>query len=357
MTPGSPRAVYVGWQGRGNAGDDAMFSAIAPSLAPVDVLSLPVYATELAAALAGGRLAGVRGAPVLLGGGTLVGRSVWRRTLTRKAFVVAGRADRFTIGTGVEDPSFQGRHSFSDGGAELGRWAPLLGTFRRVAVRGPRSRDLLASVGVDARVVGDPALLLTAPEDGAARHRSTEPAVAVTLGFGDDLWGHDQAAVTAAVAGALAHLVDGGWRVRLVPLNGEDVPEHARLARALGHDRVDLVPAAGAETYLRTVAGCDVVLAQRLHAMVLSAAAGTPFVALDYQPKCADFLASIGWEPWSVRTDAVSAGGLAGLVDGLHGQRDGESGRLRSSVERLRASLRAELEAVRTAVTAGREAA
>ena len=45
--------------------------------------------------------------------------------------------------------------------------------------------------------------------------------------------------------------------------------------------------------YLRAASGCTVVVAERLHAMVLAAGAGTPFIALEYQPKCRDFTASV----------------------------------------------------------------
>ena len=345
MTPRSPRALYVGWQGRGNTGDDAMFSAISGHLAPARLLSLPVYAPELAAAVASRRLAGVRHAPVVLGGGTLAGRSVWRRVLTRKAFPLVGRSDRFMLGTGVEDPAFQGRHSYSDGGKELGRWRRVLEPFRRVTVRGPRSQELLAEAGIEARVVGDPALLL-GPRPGEVTRQ--EGTVGVTLGFGDDLWGHDQQRVTAAVSGASRHLRAEGWRVRLLALNPEDAAGHARLAG----DGVEVECTPDADAYLSAVAGCQVVIAQRLHAMVLSAAAGTPFVALDYQPKCTDFLASVGWRERSVRTDEVTAGAVAGQVEALADEWDGASTGLATAVDGLRSSLREELAAVRSAVAA-----
>jgi len=47
----------------------------------------PGIERELAGTVATGRLAGARGAPVVPGGGTPAGRSVWRRVLTRKAQV------------------------------------------------------------------------------------------------------------------------------------------------------------------------------------------------------------------------------------------------------------------------------
>jgi len=45
------------------------------------------------------------------------------------------------------------------------------------------------------------------------------------------------------------------------------------------------------------------VVAERLHAAVLAAAVGTPFVALEYRPKVRDFAASVGFEEYTLRTD------------------------------------------------------
>lgn len=68
----------------------------------------------------------------------------------------------YAIGVGVEDPVFGGRNSGS-GNGELKRWAPILSKFRTVSVRGPRSAELLADIGLDVEVSGDPALLLPGP--------------------------------------------------------------------------------------------------------------------------------------------------------------------------------------------------
>ena len=338
--------AYVGWNGRGNTGDDAIFEALVDGLSPLDVQTFPVYAGEL---LTSGSPTRFRRSHLLLGGGTLVGRSVWRRNLRRKAFPLVRRRPAFVVGAGVEDPSFQGRHSFSDDGSELARWPALLSSFERVTVRGPRSQELLAEVGVAADVVGDPALLLAPPAPPAARPSNV---VGVTLGFGDDLWGHDHRSVEAAVITCLRELLNGGWRVRLLCMNDQDREGHAAVARgltpvgdALSVEVVDTPPA-----YLQAVSECTVVIAERLHAMVLAAAAGTPFVALEYQPKCRDFAASVDWERWTVRTDELTADAVGQAVDAL--ATGAETARLAGAVDELRRRLGAEVDRVRVAVEA-----
>ena len=342
VPPAPATVAYVGWNGRGNTGDDAMFEALAGELAPVaTVESFPVYAKELVGAATEGRLTALRRAHLLLGGGTLLGRSVWRKTLLYKAFPLVRREPRFMVGVGVEDPSFQGRHSFSDAGDELWRWPSLLRRFRRVSVRGPRSQELLAELGIEATVAGDPALLLRAA-DGVEH---AERVLGVTLGFGDDLWGHDHGRVERAVAGCLRTLLARGWRVRLLCMNEEDGGRHRTLA---GGDRVTVEMAGTPAEYLAAAAGCEVMIAERLHAMVLSAAAGTPFVGLDYQPKCADFARSVQWTEWTVRTDAVDASALTERVEAL--AEAGDRGRvaLGRRVDELRRRLGAETAAIRS---------
>ena len=48
----------------------------------------------------------------------------------------------------------------------------------------------------------------------------------------------------------------------------------------------------------------------KLHAGFLAAAANVPLVSLEYQPKCRDFAASIGWEEFVIRTDRLQTGRL-----------------------------------------------
>lgn len=347
----SQTLAYVGWNGRGNTGDDAIFQALEEGLAPARVRTLPVYATELVRALATGSPTVFRDAHLLLGGGTLVGRSVWRNTLRLKAFPLVRRRPAFMVGVGVEDPSFQGRHSFSDGGRELRRWPGLLRRFARVTVRGPGSQALLAEVGVAADVVGDPALLLTPP---APVRRPPGKVVGVTLGAVDDLWGHDRHRVAVEIVRCLRALMADGWRVRLLGLNDGDAPVHAAVASALGGDgeQVGVETATTPRQYLQAAAGCTVVVAERLHAMVLAAAAGTPFVAVEYQPKCRDFSASVGWERWTVRTDSITGDALGQCVEDLapQGNPGAAAIRLRSSVDVLRRRLDAEIGHIRRAM-------
>jgi polysaccharide pyruvyl transferase WcaK-like protein len=68
------------------------------------------------------------------------------------------------------------------------------------------------------------------------------------------------------------------------------------------------------EAGLELLARAGVVVAERLHAAVIAAAEGTPFVAIEYRPKLRDFARSVEQEDLVVRSDEVSADRLAEMV-------------------------------------------
>lgn len=59
------------------------------------------------------------------------------------------------------------------------------------------------------------------------------------------------------------------------------------------------------------------LVAVKLHAGILSAAANVPFVLLEYQPKCRDFALSIGWQDFAPRTDEINEAVLIDRVSAL----------------------------------------
>jgi polysaccharide pyruvyl transferase WcaK-like protein len=341
-------ALYVGWTGQGNLGDDAIADALLPHLPGVASWHVPHDPLGFARAALREGLFGSTRRSVLLGGGTVIGRRNWRLLLTATGAALARNRPWYLIGAGVEDPSFQGRNSFSEGG-ELARWVRMCRRFDRITVRGPRSVRLLDSVGITAEMVGDPALLHEA--DG--RVDAHDRLLGVNLGFGDDLWGHDHGRVVDAVAGLVRQVVTDGWRVRLLVVNPADRPAAVACLRAAGvpEKRAEIRATTTVPAYLAAVRECTVLVAERLHALVLGAVAAVPLVGLEYQPKCADFLESVGAGDLSVRTDRVTTAALRDRVADLDGRRAAESGRLAERVSLLREALRRELDRIRAGLS------
>ncbi len=173
-------------------------------------------------------------AALLLGGGTVVGRRIWRLHL-HQALALSARVPPHMIGVGVEDPRFRpGRPPVRR--EKLSRWRPLLGRFERVTVRGPRSWALLTDAGVDPRVVGDPPPLLDPTEHpGSALPlppTGPRPGSGVPHRSSDDLRGHDQEGVVAATAVAAAPLWAEGLAAP-IPRRQPSRPTGCRAVRRL----------------------------------------------------------------------------------------------------------------------------
>jgi polysaccharide pyruvyl transferase WcaK-like protein len=62
------------------------------------------------------------------------------------------------------------------------------------------------------------------------------------------------------------------------------------------------------------IASSSIVVGERLHACVLAAAAGRPFVAVEYRPKVRDFSESVAMDDYVIRSDELQAGKLVELV-------------------------------------------
>jgi polysaccharide pyruvyl transferase WcaK-like protein len=281
------------------------------------------------------------GSVAMLGGGTILNRiPVWLEQYRLLCRTVRQPVPLFS--PGVADPSFwSGTAGWRD---TRGEWRTELARLPEVGVRGPLSKRLLDEVGCrNVVVAGDPALTFhrgTAPVPRAGRR-----TVALNAGRSKgECWGSEDRMI-AALADAARSLVASGYDVRVFPVWDRDESVCHELARAAGlpADAVDPL-LLEADAFLRYLDGFDVVVSVKLHAAVLAAAAGVPFVAVEYQPKVRDFTESIGWGRFTFRSDTFEGTDVERAVreidDALAAVRDRLDARVREMAEGFRAHAR-----------------
>jgi len=288
-----PGIRYVGWVGKENLGDEAMIEATRQLMSWGEIEARG-EARDL----------------LLLGGGTLINRNQYLRWLLDRD---SPRIERAVFGTGVASPDFWGLTE------DTSEWLRWLGTCAYVGVRGPRSAQTLIDWGFkgEVEICGDPALVLEAH----ASFEDSGPILVAPAWTNGELWGGSDRKVYEELASAVTTWEKAGRTVTLMSCHPTDDRPILLIKEMLGTSRVEYH--AGyvdmAQT-LELVARSAVVVGERLHACVLAAAAGRPFVAVEYRPKVRDFSESVAMDDYVIRSDGLRAGRLVELVADLAGE-------------------------------------
>lgn len=369
----APRLLISGWYGQGNLGDEAVLAGMLQTIgralpeARITVLSDDPPRTErehgvkaVARDNRGPRrrllsetLPMLRSDAFLIGGGGLVKDfgslpgnvhgwlrpGVVARTLRRKCMWYA---------VGVDDLRFEESEAYARRAAERADVLTVRdeGSARKLAATGLREEPLLTA---------DPAIVLDDPERERSRDR---PVVAVCprhwkVASADVERPELQGRLVAELAAALDSLHERfDVRVAFVPFRAErgdddrevcaairDGMRHTGAAETLA---LPDAPAAAAEI----LASCELVVGTRLHSLILAAAGGTPFHALDYMPKVRFFCERVGLPDHRSDIAAASEGGrLTEVLQRSFERRAATRERLRTTVPLLQrlAGLNAEL--------------
>ena len=208
-----------------------------------------------------------------------------------------------------------------------------------VTVRDPDSARLLREIGVSRppiEVTADPALLLSLPstpnDDGAGR----------SFGVALRPWRGQDALGTQTAAACFPTLA--GQTPRLLPMQpGSDAAVTAQFAGEWARLQGAAVPAQalflpdGLNALLSIIAGCDMMVGMRLHALILAAAAGVPSAALAYDPKVTAFMQASGQGDAVYDLTTPDANALAALIARVWSERDARASALRAALPELRA--------------------
>jgi polysaccharide pyruvyl transferase CsaB len=322
------RLLLSGYYGFGNLGDEALLDVIVAQLrsrfAGVEIDVLSANPNETARRLAvdatprwnmrAVRAAIARADAVLSGGGGLLQNATSMRSVLYYAGILreAIRAHRKTMifaqSIGPLDP--------------IGRFAVkrMCRGVTRATVRDARSRALLHKLLPDTPVeqAADPVFLYDLPErdlDLAKEGLGGAPYAILSVRKIPAL--RDGLGVIARAVDRLAN--EHGIRSAFLPIGGlGDAEVSTTIIRACTSAPM-LLPEYGLDHSAAIIRSAHVLIGMRLHALILAARFGVPFLAIPYDPKvtalCEDLEYPLPplWEPGG----GTPAGGVDALVDGL----------------------------------------
>ncbi len=220
-------------------------------------------------------------------------------------------------------------------------------------VRDAGSRALVGEIGADAtrvEVTADPAFVLQAPSRREGRDAldrlgvpAGRPVVAVALRHWDV--GVRSEAWQAHVAAALDQIVDAHDAVTVFlcfqaraehGLGDDAVAERLRSVMRHGDRAVVAEPAFDACQVQALIAGADVVLGMRLHAVILAGNAGVPMVALAYDRKVTAVMERLGLAEYALDLGDVTAVAISACLERALREQDAISRQLAATHRGLR---------------------
>lgn len=285
--------VYLGWQGNANFGDDLLHETWRAALDDPLEVEAPLNTRDYlrgAARFGHDRLRTLRSERVvLIGGGTTVGFAAWAQH-ARRAVRNYGAAG--LIGVGLGTAASSDAHSLGGHRPEWGAWRDL-DCLRIAGVRGPITEDQVTTHLGPVTVSGDPALLYPLVRPVQPAGAPGERRIGVSLGSDPTSRFDVETVATALDAHARA---TGADQVVVFALSLPDRAVARTLSERLRTPAVVHEYADVAET-MSVIAGCDLVVSERLHGAVAAVSLGVPTVPLSYASKCDDFWASLTGHP------------------------------------------------------------
>jgi polysaccharide pyruvyl transferase WcaK-like protein len=282
------RIRYVGWLGYGNLGDEALYRAIQGIFSGCQLVP-----AEMASSINS-----VASPITLIGGSTgLPDWIEWMRPTTYN----------YVFGAGVKDPAFYGKFNT----VVIDKLRNF--SFRLVGVRGNASKALLENWGIRSEVIGDPCLSL----QPGPPHEEDEKRIAINVGSDRVLWGNSDERVLLEIGRVCRILKRKGFRPVLIPFWRDNLEQINRISVAEGVDVFDQWH--NITSALEFIATCKILIGEKLHSLVFSAAAHRPFICLEYQPKCYDFSESVGFSDYCIRTDKVTADKIIAMFHAILG--------------------------------------
>ncbi|MCJ7633975.1 polysaccharide pyruvyl transferase family protein [Candidatus Bathyarchaeota archaeon] len=200
----------------------------------------------------------------------------------------------YVFGTGVLDPLFYGPFD-----PELIDRFKLL-HFRFIGVRGNISKARLRGWGIDSEVIGDLGLSLKPTKVSEKRNK-----IAINIGAGDPKFSWKGDRLLIELSKVCKVLKAEGYELVLIPFwknNMEDVENLSKQADVDIFEKwLDI------EATMNLISTCKIFIGEKLHSLVFSAAANTPFIGLAYSPEHFDFADSVGFSEFTMPITEITA--------------------------------------------------
>lgn|GEM_PF-5908676 len=257
-----------------------------------------------------------------LGGGTLILAPYGVGWLEAVTYFAERTTPLCTFGTGVIDPVFRAHiaslnpQCFQIDSQTTDLWSECLSRFRYISVRGCESKRVLSEMGLErVEIIGDPALYYSR-DSISPKQRGKR--IGINVSRTSDFWGNSQEHVAAEFHSILKSLHQHGWKVTLFPTEAVD----AELARAICKNGLSAIEICDVycrpADYMARVAEQDVFLGTKLHSVISAFCSYTPAIMVGYQPKCYDFMKTMGFERFFVRSDQVDAEQVISLIGEMY---------------------------------------
>jgi len=183
-------------------------------------------------------------------------------------------------------------------------------------LRGPLTQKYMKALNPkpasNYQIIGDSGMLFTPKKDDYIQkkylHDSSKKMIAVNWGTTQNiLFGYDENKLKNQMFDACTMLLKKGYQIVIFPMWDKDIPYCKELYTSLKDNRkVTFIPeVCTASQIYHFLSICHFSLNLKLHANVLSASSGTPFIQLAYRSKGVDFAASIHQLPYTVLTNTT----------------------------------------------------
>lgn len=186
----------------------------------------------------------------------------------------------------------------------------ILQKCRTVGVRGPLTQRFFSHlIGKDkVKIIGDPGLIYTPNTDNAiAEDHPSLGTRFIALNWGtsfNSIFGYNELHTMMDVVNGIRSLIISGYKVFIYPMWHGDMESCKRIYHTIGHpgacELADKVYPIDAICTMLERASMGIGF--KLHANVMAARMGTPFISLAYRSKCYDFAKSVGMHSFCIST-------------------------------------------------------